>query len=190
MELGAFWSVVMPTGPSRGRRSTYDPCPERLATGYAAPDDHIHTLYDNIETTISRHPQVRNIQHPRWLQCNVLWTLKDLNACSLVRSTGLRPPQAPYVGERAVNSQGEPGPYQWLTYKQVSPHNSITHPLDFPRSWCDHLLLINWHRSNVRYSLRYVANNVAVKCILLNGSLARPARRWAPAFCTSVCSRT
>ncbi len=41
-------------------RSTCEPCPERLATGFAAPDDHIRTLYDNIETTISRHPQVNS----------------------------------------------------------------------------------------------------------------------------------
>jgi len=32
--------------------------PEYLSTGYAAPDDHIRTLYDCIETTISRHPEV------------------------------------------------------------------------------------------------------------------------------------
>lgn len=27
--------------------------------------------------------------------------------------------QSPFLGERNVNSQGEPGPYEWVTYKQV-----------------------------------------------------------------------
>jgi long-chain acyl-CoA synthetase len=56
--------------------------PQYLSSGYGAPDDHIKTLYDCIETTISRHPE------------------------------------APYLGERQVNSQGEPGPYHWTTYKR------------------------------------------------------------------------
>jgi hypothetical protein len=37
--------------------------PQYLSIGYGAPDDHIKTLYDCIETTISRHPEVGWAQH-------------------------------------------------------------------------------------------------------------------------------
>jgi hypothetical protein len=49
--------------------------PQYLASGYGAPDDHIKTLYDCIETTISRHPEVGWAQYPcgcstpRTVQC-------------------------------------------------------------------------------------------------------------------------
>lgn len=33
-------------------------CPKELATTYPAPDDHIRTLYDILEHTVQRHPEV------------------------------------------------------------------------------------------------------------------------------------
>ncbi len=33
-------------------------CPKELATTYPSPDDHIRTLYDVLEHTVQRHPEV------------------------------------------------------------------------------------------------------------------------------------
>jgi hypothetical protein len=44
------------TRPGATRRSVQSPT--KLMTTYEAPDDNIHTLYDNLETSISRYPHV------------------------------------------------------------------------------------------------------------------------------------
>lgn len=55
------YSVVLPerlsdTGPWTVRRSAA--CPKELATTYPSPDDHIRTLYDVLEHTVQRHPEI------------------------------------------------------------------------------------------------------------------------------------
>ncbi|KAL0050268.1 hypothetical protein WJX82_007734 [Trebouxia sp. C0006] len=55
------YSVVLPerlsdTGPWTVRRSAT--CPKELATTYPSPDDHIRTLYDVLEHTVQRHPEI------------------------------------------------------------------------------------------------------------------------------------
>ncbi|KAL3160851.1 hypothetical protein ABBQ38_009253 [Trebouxia sp. C0009 RCD-2024] len=55
------YSVVLPErlsnpGPWTVRRSAT--CPKELATTFPAPDDHIRTLYDILEHTVQRHPEV------------------------------------------------------------------------------------------------------------------------------------
>lgn len=81
----------------------------------------MRTLYDNIETTISRHPQARGLQSACKLRL-------AFAVCIIKHSTwaeiwedycGCLAAQEPFLGERAVNSQGEPGAYEWMTYKQV-----------------------------------------------------------------------
>ena len=37
-------------------------CPKELATTYPSPDDHIRTLYDVLEHTVQRHPEVFEIR--------------------------------------------------------------------------------------------------------------------------------
>lgn len=37
-------------------------CPKELATTYPSPDDHIRTLYDVLEHTVQRHPEVLEIR--------------------------------------------------------------------------------------------------------------------------------
>ncbi len=49
--------------PPRGRLTRPD-CrsamsPYKLVSTFDAPDDHVHTLYDNWETSVSRYPHVR-----------------------------------------------------------------------------------------------------------------------------------
>jgi hypothetical protein len=98
--------------------------PHHLSSGYDTPDDHIKTLYDCIETTISRHPEVGSAplgpaavsvtqimqSTPDIMLSRFLLIAKNVLCLSV---------QAPYLGERQVNSQGEPGPYKWTTYKRV-----------------------------------------------------------------------
>ncbi|KAK9816781.1 hypothetical protein WJX72_005028 [[Myrmecia] bisecta] len=47
---------LTPTGPWLVHRSAQ--CPERLISSFPAPDDHIRTLYDNLEVSVSRYANV------------------------------------------------------------------------------------------------------------------------------------
>lgn len=83
--------------------------------------EHVQTLYDALETSIALHPQV--IPHTPQSSSPSLPGLLLPLICAICRkfrtSSWTRLLQAPFLGERTVTAQGEAGPYEWMTFKEV-----------------------------------------------------------------------
>lgn len=84
--------------------------PEKLLGRLAPPQEHIATLYDVLESTVATLPEVRLLALALALSC----------ALSIASALTSKLIQAPYLGTRSTDANGQPGPYTWMTYAQVS----------------------------------------------------------------------
>jgi hypothetical protein len=106
--------------------------PQRLVDTFPAPHDDIHTLYDNLESSVAAYGDVSGgaacvhlissntcaAQH----NPNFLRALRSLPTVSgpKLPSACLPALQTPYLGHRTSDAKGQPGPYVWQTYSEVA----------------------------------------------------------------------
>ena len=88
--------------------------PDRLVSSFPAPDEHVRTLYDNLELSVTRHAEV-------WAQAVklVMQGRLCLKNGAHELCCGMAGRQVPYLGERSSDAKGHAGAYEWTTYAEA-----------------------------------------------------------------------
>ena len=79
---------------------------------FPPPDEHVRTLYDNLELSVVRHAQVR-------LRLSVVAPAAAARSHSGGGAEVLHCEQVPYLGERTLDTKGQAGQYEWMTYGEA-----------------------------------------------------------------------
>ena len=86
--------------------------PDRLVSTFPPPDEHVRTLYDNLELSVVRHAEVR-------LRLSPVAPAAGARSRTGPGAEALHCGQVPYLGERTLDAKGQAGQYEWMTYGEA-----------------------------------------------------------------------
>lgn len=129
--------------------------PAKLVATYQSPDSNVATLYDNVQTSISRHARVRYFYEPNLLgfvsmglQLSVLAHNSVLSLYSRVIVDQVKFVlfwlQDPFLGTREQFADGHYGEYKWISYSEVTLNYTTVLPIQWMSYVCVCLLHYNF----------------------------------------------